>query len=245
MKLCRFELLDDPGRPRSGIFHENRLYETDGRNPIGVHDLGKIRLLPPIGQPPSVRLLRWNGERLVSEYGHPAALEGTGAEIDAPTSSEAFDLELRVAVVVKDRGERIDSDEAAGFVLGFTVVLAFVSRSAAGDSLDHPLVVGPFLTTPDELAPAPEESFLGGEWTATLSVNDEPIAGVREQDRGVFERALVERSRYVPMLPGDLVAAPPLALSPLAMGPLGRSLLPGDSVVVTVDKLGALNAKIV
>jgi hypothetical protein len=56
VKLCRFEPLGVPGTVHSGIVHGGKVYETDGTNPVAVHEAGDVRLLSPVGRPPSIRL---------------------------------------------------------------------------------------------------------------------------------------------------------------------------------------------
>jgi len=55
-ELCRFELISSPTHPRSGIVYGSKVYETDGSNPIGTYEWSEVRLLAPVGMPPSVRL---------------------------------------------------------------------------------------------------------------------------------------------------------------------------------------------
>lgn len=252
MKLCRFTLSHEPERLRSGIYHDNRVYETDGENAIGLHELGKVRLLAPLGQPPSWRsfdFVNVNGEtQLTYRYRNPAALSDPIAEIDAPSGSLDLEPELRLAIVVGDRGERIEAEEAAGFVLGATLLMGFVAAEVAEEeatmglpdtrSHDLPALIGPFLVTPDEI------ESLGGTFKVELQVNGHAQCRIESRIAVTFADLLCTATRSLPVAPGDLIAMPAFDLPRLVTTGLGRALRPGDSVLATVEGLGALSAKI-
>jgi 2-keto-4-pentenoate hydratase/2-oxohepta-3-ene-1,7-dioic acid hydratase in catechol pathway len=252
MKLCRFTLSHEPERVRSGVFYDNRVYETDGENAIGLHELGKVRLLAPLGQPPSWRAFDWvraGGEDVLAyRYRNPVALTGPTAEVDAPAGSDDLGFELRLALVVGDRGERVEAEEAPGFVLGATLVLAFLAGDMAEEdasmglpdtrSHDLPALIGPFLVTPDEV------DSLGGVFRVEVSANGHVQSRTEAGLPLSPVEAVVAASRSLPVVQGDLLALPPFGLPSLASTHLGRSLRPGDTVVAAVEGLGALCATI-
>ena len=166
MKLCRFELHADPGVPRSGIYHDGRFYETDGEQAAGIHDPGSIRMLPPIGTPPSLRLFDEardaNGQIFLTyTFGNPARIQGPNSDIDASGTDESLDFDVRVAVLTQSDARRIEPQEAAKLVLGYGILVSFYEPEeserlvslglADAPARDIGAMFGPFLCTPDEL----------------------------------------------------------------------------------------------
>lgn len=242
MKLCRFVLTQDPEVARSGIFHDGRIYETDGKQAIGVHDPSKVRFLAPIGTPPAVRFFDRGPDGLLAyRYGNPAAFLDPRSEIDAPPGMTELDLEVRLGVVTGESGEQIDAEEAESFVLGVTIVLAFFGPEfMASDPVrarDLPSIVGPLLTTPDDLA---EVTAL----EVAVFVGEEERIRIQVASGYPAAEMLALASRNVPVRAGELLLAPPLPLPRLGVTPLGRCLLPRDEFRVVVDPLGGVGGLI-
>jgi len=255
MILCRFELRADPGTARSGILFDGRVYETDGENAIGIHEPGLVRLLTPIGTPPSVRLFDLerggHGEPvLLYSYYNPGALVPTAGSLGVPVGEGDVEVELRVAVVVKDDGLQVEPSEAAGFVLGYSVLAVLYNAEAREDAQrnDWPKALaydvgaffGPSLVTPDDLADS--RSADGGfQWTATVQVNGEDVCEVKDAPEASLEDLLSVASQRLPVRSGELLAFPALPVPPLSATPLGRPLLPGDRLSATIGPLGTLS----
>lgn len=251
MKLCRFELVDQPGPIRSGIFHEGKVYETDGTKAIGIHDLTAVVLRSPVGLCPAIRMFPKsplaNGR---FTFLNSTLIVGSGADVEMPTEVVGVGLSASVGVVVADRGRQIDVGEAESFILGYTLVLRLIGEFAGADadpmsaSEDLAILIGPFVTTPEEL----EEKMIAGEatsyrWQAELKLNgDAAWAGTIEGPR--FADLLSAGSRLVEMQSGEVVAGPALDIPLLPSTGFGRSLLPGDRFIFRVDGLGALTGSI-
>lgn len=242
MKLCRFELTYEPGIVRSGIFHDGRVYETDGERAIGVHDPGKVRFLAPIGTPPALRFFdeREGGEPTF-RYGNPTTVLGPGAEIDAPPGIGDLDIRIRIAGVVASEGEHIDEEEAKEFWLGITLLVEFFApallESDPTRALDLPCVVGALLTTPDEIAESKE-------WPLRITVGEDLVfSGVAQA--GLPSPALLRvASRNVPVHAAEVIGAPPLPSASLSQTSLGRGLRPRDRLQVVVESVGATSATV-
>lgn len=260
MKLCRFELLDDPGVMRSGIYFDNRIYETQGMEPVGVHEAGTIRLFPPLGPCPSLRFFDLavdpQGQPILHySYGNPATLYGPNALAPLPEDAENWDFEIRVAVAVSDRGERIDITEAPRFVLGYCLVLVLIASDQAereirlgipaAASRDTAIYLGPFIVTSDELGESmTQESETQFQWRYELKVNDDVIAkGINDAGFGAAEM-LEMASRRAEVVAGDILAFPPLEKQPLDLTTFGRGLLPEDKISCHVEGLGVLVARL-
>lgn len=260
MKLCRFELHADPGTPRSGIYHEGRYYETDGERAAGIHDPGSIRLLPPIGTPPSLRFFDQARDAsgnpfLTYSYGNSARLQGPNSDIDASGSDESLDFDVRIAVLVQESARNVDPYEASRLVLGFGIILSFFEPEESerlvslglsdAPARDLGTLFGPFLSTPDELlehraSPDPLEF----NWSVQIEVNGETVSETTEANPS-FSGMLALASRMGPVFEGDLFAGPAFNKTSLASGPLGRYLMATDRVAVNVEPLGTLVGRII
>lgn len=254
MKLVRFELVEAPGRARSGLIYEERVYETDGEKAIGIHELGKVRLFPPVGPVAGFRVFQSVADGLTYHYRHPQVL-GPLSEVEMPAEVDGLDFDAHVCAVLQDGGTQIDPTEAKGFVLGYTLALTFripsvqeEDRARGGEGtlgLDAGSVLGPYLVTPEDLTeftlPQDERVLSFGY---EIRVNNDTVAsGNVHLDPGI-DRLLPLASRYSRVYPSEALAWPKLEKPELEFSELGRLLLPSDRVALTVDSLGTLVAKI-
>ncbi len=260
VKLCRFELLDNPGLIRSGVYHDQRIFETDGRTPDGIHDQASVRLFQPLGACPSVRIYdQWHGQSgesdLLHSYINPTTITGPNSELEIPPADTDWDFEARICAVISDRGSQIDRAEAPEFILGWTMMISLVATDDDARALkmgapqawarDAGVFVGPFLVTPDELGGVEKLDQTSFRWEYEMKVNEDVIVkGIH--DPKVSMADLIERasSRHE-VVPGELFALPPLEKPPLDFTELGRPLLPSDRVILVAGPLGALTANFV
>lgn len=259
MKLCRFELRESPGVVRSGIVHGAKVYETDGANPIAVHEAEDIRPLPPVGQPSSVRLVVPSSEpetdsQPLFAYLNPSSLIGPSKIIPYPAMSGSVDYEAYLCAVMANPGANIPLEYADDMILGYSILLAVVlqdirrqERSAGigpGRSFDTAMALGPVLTTPDEL-----EDFVAAETDGKrfeLNVVTR-VAGV-EMRRGntidlpfSFAQAISAASETVALRAGDIFAMGPIASAIESPEPM---LAPVSDLQVSVEHLGTLSLKL-
>jgi len=245
MKLVRFDLTASPGQVRSGIYYDNRIYETNGNQPVGIHDLSKLTLLAPLGSPPAVRrFVAQPDGSLAYEYLNPTILQGPLAEIDAPDFTRELTPQISLGIIVSDAGELIEEVEAPGFILGFTVVTVLVAEDirreekqqglGPGRSSDIGIVVGPFLTTPDELDE--EGGWQKRPWKATLRIGQ---GGVDEADMDApIVSMLVTASHNSPLQAGELLISPAVTFA-------STGLVPADHVVAGIQGLGELHFSLI
>lgn len=262
MKLCRFELLDSPDIPRSGIYHEQHVYEADGMQAVGIHDLSKVKFLPPLGQPRSVRAFEALGrpehpQRVYYTYINPSEMSGLLSEVPLPELVNELDFEIRIAAIIKDIGDLIDPQEAQDFILGYTILIEFIDYQRLAEEQragippcqahDFSLVAGPFITTIEELDPLrvgnPED--IKYKWAYEISINNSLLYKAEiEQPIGFSEMlGLATKTRKV--FPGEVFCAPQLLKPKLTETELKRGLREGDQVSVRIDPLGTLIFKIV
>lgn len=179
MKLCRFELASAPGYPRVGIYHNGKVYETDGRNPLGIHEAADIQLLSPVKRPGSFRVYsshQLDGiasplgflddlpiEKPIPTYSYrnPGAILGPGSSVEYPALTSDLSFEPLIAVVIQSDGHRLEASEAEALILGYALGVEFVARDLArfeassitghGQSRDFACLVGPVVVTPDDM----------------------------------------------------------------------------------------------
>ena len=242
MKLCRFALADDP-RPRAGIFHDGKIYETDGEKALGVHAPDAVELLTPIGHAASLRLFESDGS---FAYGNPGAIGPPEFDILFPeTDRGGCDVFLACVVGATERDCTIA--EADALILGYTTLLAFTAGAeTSGSKLYDPgYVLGPFVVTPDELEPRTFATERGRKLSlkTRLHLAGEIIAqGTTESLPLTFAEMIREASRGADLREGDIIAAGPLP--GLSLPDAERSLRDADVVIAVIESLGALAAKV-
>ncbi len=260
MKLVRFELVEQPGVHRSGIFHDNRVYETDGEKAVGIHEPSAYRLLSPIGTATGLRIFETvndgAGNRyLTYSHRHPGLVRGPLSEVEMSPDVDGLDFDVHVAAVVQATGMAVDEAEAPGFLLGYTMLVAFnVPAVVVDDQMrggtgapgrDAGMLMGPFLVTPEEIA----EYLVSGEqdvyaWPYEVRVDDDVVAaGVVETWPG-FSSLVVQSTLVGAVTAGEVMAWPALPKPPLEETTFGRLLLPSDRVSCIVEGIGTLVGKV-
>lgn len=229
MKLCRFELTESPGVARAGLFHEGKYYETDGERALGIHDLNKLRLLPPVGVPPTIRVFD-SAESY--RYVNTASLLGPLGNLDLPTGASFVTSKLRLAVIIKDRGTLITDEEASEFLLGFTTFIEF----AAPGLDDLPSACGPFIQTTEESPTLFSVDADPLDWA--ISVNGVPHAAGTSPLPLDPRAAIVRCTRFNYVQAGDLIVLPPFDVGP------ERQLQPGDTLHCHIKALDPMNLHI-
>src|SRR5256885_14542242 len=104
--------------------------------PLSRSEAADVRLLPPIGQPPSLRFFRFTDGELalgpdslpLSFYGNPTSLIGASQIVPRLDLTSELDYEPYIAVVIAQAGTNIPIDEADGYILGYTILNALVMR---------------------------------------------------------------------------------------------------------------------
>lgn len=256
MKLCRFELTESPGQVRSGLFYDQRIYETDGQNAIGIHDPGSIILRPPLGAPPAIRLFdlardAHGDARPTYRYQHGGYLVPPAGTVSMSSESAGLDFEVRLSMVVSDFGERVEANEVDSFILGHSICIVLTDPDdLEGEALwggpgvigrDHGTAFGPFVVTPDELVGQrdPVDSRLARhQWT--IRVNGEVLFDESQAAVLAAEEVFALATRNHAVYAGEVLAFPPLERPDLISTSLGRLLLPGDRLSVEAEGIGNL-----
>lgn len=260
MKLFRFELLEQPGTARSGMVHNGRIYELEGGNAVAAYEPEQVRPLPPLNHAGSLRIFRRDLQpdviSLTDEpryfYGNTNTLVGASTLIGLPDVTSHWEAEAYVAAVIGgDSLDPVDVEEADSFILGLTLLILIVARDVEreekrlgvgfGRSYDLAGTIGPVITTPDELDEQVDSFENGRHYSleARLKVNQVEVASGNLEDLPLtFSQAIAAASRTGGIRVGDVFALGPI-LPPTSL------VDPGDDVIVSVDHMGALSAKLV
>ncbi len=261
VKLCRFELLEQPGSVRSGLYYDGRFYETDGKNAVGIYEIDQVRLHSPLGNPPAVKAFNKarssSGEELLYySYLHGALLHGPNVEHELPElpfGLGGWDFEARVCAVLSDSGSMIQPDEGDSFILGWTILFQLCPPpEAVQAAFDFPTPIltdggsalGPFVLTPEEMAEYETNEKFSYSLEYVMTVNDTEVAQGVWKPEPTFPVLLNLASQVRPVMAGEVIAHLPLGKPTLEDSLLERGLVPGDVVQVKMEGLGILSSRI-
>ena len=261
VKLCRFELKSQPGEVRSGLVYSGKIYETNGEESVAVHEAEQVRPLSPVGRPPSLRIFRMTEGRLpVSSedsvplyfHGNPTSVYGPSQAIPRPASVAHLDFEPYMIGIVGADGLSIPVEAADNHLLGYSLGLMLLSRdlireeqdlrSGYGRSIDIGCVIGPVITTPDDLDEVVTEEIPARKYALSVvtRVNGVEVGRGDISDLPVsFAELVAAASDTGPVRSGDIIAIGPIATSSEPI-----FLDPGDDVQVSVEHLGTLSLKV-
>jgi fumarylacetoacetate (FAA) hydrolase len=191
-------------------------------------------------------------------FSNPVAIVGDGDPVFAPLGSEALDYELELACVIGTAASNLaDDDSAMDCVAGFCVMNDWSARDiqraemAVGlgpsKSKDFATSLGPHLVPFAELKDAYREGRLHLEMTATVNG--------REYSRGnagsmywTWPQILAHASRDTQLRPGDVIGSGTVGtgcILELTPDAVGGWLKPGDTVELTIERLGTLRNRVV
>ena len=219
--------------------------------------LDEVRLLAPVGRPPSVRdfyafedhvrnAARVTGRPGVPEewyeipafyFSNPAAIYGPGEEIPSPQDSAELDYELEVAAVIG----------AEGTIGGFTVMNDWSARDLQRREMriglgpakgkDFATSLGPMLVTPDELGD------LRLEMVARVNGEERSRGNLGDMYHS-WEAIVAHAGRNTELLPGDVVGSGTVGGGCILEHGDGRWLRPGDEVELEVEGIGVLRNRV-
>ncbi len=163
-----------------------------------------------------------------------SSLVGPGEGIALRHLDRRNDHEVELALVIGKRAANVSRNEALDYVAGYAIGLDITIRGTEDRSFrkspDSYTVLGPWLVTADEI-PEP------GNLDLSITVNGE----VRQRSNtkymilGVPELIELASSFYT-LYPGDVISTgTPEGVSPI---------VPGDTVVATVEKIGSMEVKV-
>lgn len=266
MKLCRFDLISSPGAVRSGVVYSGKIYETDGSNPVAVHEASDSRLLSPVRLAPSFRLFEpwvagsdWatmsEGQAAIADlsfaYLNSATIVGTHTELAPFHTSDEISFKPCLAAIVSAFGTNVMPEDAELHILGVTLANVFFAKDQnriermrgypPSRSHDVGIALGPVITTPDELEETTIQDLGGRRYKLimTASVNEEEVFRFDTNDLPItLTDAICFASTTAGVRSGDVIAIN------LGEPNLRSPLKSGDEIRVTCDWLGTLASRV-
>jgi 2-keto-4-pentenoate hydratase/2-oxohepta-3-ene-1,7-dioic acid hydratase in catechol pathway len=230
------------------------------------YSLAEVKLLAPIPNPTSVRDFyafeahvkkgfEKRGEPMPKEWyeipvyyksGHHNII-GTGEDVLWPSFTAKFDYELELAAVIGKKGSNISAKDASQYIAGFTVMNDFSGRDIQRQEMkvrlgpakgkDWCTALGPYLVTTDEI---------GDPYDLKMSASVNGELWSRANSGSIywkFEQMIEFLSRDDTVLPGDVIGS-----GTVGGGcglELDRWVNPGDTIELTIEKIGTLQNRIV
>jgi fumarylacetoacetate (FAA) hydrolase len=197
-------------------------------------------------------------------FSNTSEIRGPDDPVRAPDGSTELDFELEVGAIVDTPAFDLSEERAAEAIGGFLVLNDWSARDLQRDETtvrlgpakgkDFATTIGPWITTPDELADAIAPGATGPAlaMTATVRPDDGPPV---EISRGTWASAqfsfgamLARACADVHVRPGELLGSGTVGggcLLEVKDETLGRWLEPGDEVILSIERLGELRSPIV
>ena len=253
-----------------------------------VLESADLRFGPPVLRPPAFRdfyafegHVRTMWERRGGEvpeawyrlpifyFSNTSEIRGPDDPVWAPDGSTELDFELEVGAIVDTPAFDLPEERAAEAIGGYFVLNDWSARDLQRDETtvrlgpakgkDFATTIGPWITTPDELATALTPGATGPDlaMTAIVRPGDESQGGVApvEISRGSWSSArfsfgamLARACADVHVRPGELLGSGTVGggcLLEVKDQTLGRWLEPGDQVVLSIERLGELRSPVV
>jgi len=190
-------------------------------------------------------------------FSNVSELRGPDDAVWAPAGSEELDFEIEIGALIDTAARDLTAERGEDAIGGYMILNDWSARDLQRDETtvrlgpakgkDFATSIGPWLVTPDELEDARKGNGFDLEMTVTVN-------GV-ETSRGRWSEivhgfgALASRaSADVALRPGELLGSGTVGtgcLLEVREQTLGRYLLPGDEVVLAVDRLGTLRNPVV
>jgi acylpyruvate hydrolase len=218
-------------------------------------DLNAVRLLPPVPVPPKILCVGLNYDDHLEESGlkkpvYPeifarfaTSLIAHQQPIRRPRESIALDYEAELAVVIGKPGRRIPQDQALDHVAGYSLfndatIRDFQLRTpqwTIGKNFDATGAFGPWLVTPDAVAPGAHGLRIQGR------LNGQVMQDARTDQLIFSVPALIEMiSVAMSLQPGDVI----ITGTPGGVGAARKPpvfMRPGDVFEVEIDGIGVLS----
>lgn len=243
--------------------------------------LNEVALCSPIPNPPSVRdfyafeqhvksarALRGLGmipewyEVPIFYFTNNSEIYGHDEEVPYPVGSEELDIELEIACVIGREGKNIPVEEAASYIAGYTIMNDWSARDfqrrdmklnlGPGKGKDFATSLGPWLVTPDELAPYRVGTGLSPaleryDMTMLARVNGKEISRGNFRDIYYsFPQMIAWASQNARLRVGDVLGSGTVGTGCLLE--LGTEVHPwfqhGDEIELEIEGIGVLRNRI-
>ena len=163
-----------------------------------------------------------------------SSLVGPGEGVALRHLDRRNDHEVELALIIGKQANNVPKSEALNYVAAYSIALDITIRGTEDRSFrkspDSYTVLGPWLVTSDEIA-NPSDLDL------SISVNGEVRQNSNTRYMILGPAELIElASSFYTLYPGDIISTgTPEGVSPI---------VPGDTVVATVEKIGTMEVKV-
>ena len=163
-----------------------------------------------------------------------SSLVGPGEGVALRHLDRRNDHEVELALIIGKKANNVSKSEALKYVAAYSIALDITIRGTEDRSFrkspDSYTVLGPWLVTGDEIA-NPSDLDL------SISVNGEVRQNSNTKYMILGPAELIElASSFYTLYPGDIISTgTPEGVSPI---------VPGDTVVATVEKIGTMEVKV-
>jgi len=180
--------------------------------------------------------------------GGPASIIGEGATIKLPVWSKQIDWEAELAVIIGRPARNVAAKDALRYVAGYTILndLSARDRGTREDwvfrfdwlrqkSFDTCCPMGPWITPASEIKDPQKlkvDLWIGNSYEQDTNT-DQMVFTVAEQIEAL--------SKQITLSPGDIITT---GTGAGCGRPKGKYMKPGDTVKISIEKLGTLNTKV-
>jgi fumarylacetoacetate (FAA) hydrolase len=190
-------------------------------------------------------------------FSNTSEIRGPRDPVWAPRGSTELDYELEVAALIDTPVRDLEAYRGEQAIGGYMILNDWSARDLQREETtvrlgpakgkDFASTIGPWVVTPDELADARSGKAYDLEMTA--SVNGEQLSrGSWASAHFSFGEMIERASADVSLRPGDVLGSGTVGtgcLLEIRDERLGRYLAPGDSVTLTVERLGSLTSAVI
>jgi fumarylacetoacetate (FAA) hydrolase len=190
------------------------------------------------------------------------AVTGPGNVVVQELHLSQLDFELEAAVVVGRGGKNLRAGEADPHIFGLTIMNDWSARTLQMQEMklnlgpakgkDFATSLGPWLVTTDELSERTTVGPNGASFdlSMTAAVNGVVVSRGNLKDMTFTFAQILERASYgVTLYPGDVIGSGTVGtgcfLELNGSGITNQWLMPGDEVVLEIERLGRLENRIV
>ncbi len=196
-------------------------------------------------------------------FSNTSEIRGPADPVWAPRGSLELDFELEIGALVDTPALDLSEERAEEAIGGYFVMNDWsardlqraetVVRLGPAKGKDFATSIGPWLVTPDELADAWTTNATGPDLAMTASVTDAgghvtPVSNGRwSAAQYSFGQMLARASADVRVRPGEILGSGTVGtgcLLEVKDETLGRWLQPGDSVSLSIERLGSLVSRV-
>ncbi len=196
-------------------------------------------------------------ELAIFYFSNPCSLRGHLEAVKKPATTQEMDFELEIGCVIGKEVQDVSGDEAEAAIFGYFVLNDLSARDLQRQEMkcmlgpakgkDFASAIGPWVVTPDELAPR-RVGRTRYDLTMLARKNGREISRGSAKDMYFdFTQCIERASRNVKLFPGDLIGSGTVGTGCiLELGPEATDgwLQPGDMIELEIDQLGILTTPV-